>query len=130
MLDTSVVAKWFLQEDNSVEAKKYLQEYKKQEKDIFVPQIIIPELANALHFGGHFSNQQLKKSIQAFYALQLGVVPVTKDLMIIATDLVTEFRLTYYDSLFISLAKLMDVTLVTADKKHHRKKIYTKIKYL
>lgn len=130
VLDTSVLAKWFLQEKGSVQAHEYLNRYKKKELDIYVPQIVIPEFGNALYFGGNFNNQELKESFQAFYSLQLAVVPITYDLMRIATDMVTRFQLTYYDSLFISLAKIMNIDLVTADRKHHRKEIYSKIRYL
>lgn len=130
VLDTSVIAKWFLQEKNSSQANKYLQQYRKRELDIYTPQIVIPELGNALYFGGDFNNQKLKESIQAFFSLHLAVVPISQDLVKKATDLVTQFEITYYDSLFISLAKIMDVFLITADQKHHRKEIYSKIKYL
>jgi len=48
ILDTSVVVKWFSQEEGTDEAESWLKLLEKQEAEIYLPALVKYELANAL----------------------------------------------------------------------------------
>lgn len=130
VIDTSVVVKWFVEEKNSSIALKLLEDYQKEKLLIYIPEIIILELSNALYFGARFEPSIVEKAIEYFYALKVIHVFLTKSLIDQAIKIMGRFKIAIYDSLFVALAKEEKCSLVTCDTKHHRKEMYPKIKYL
>lgn len=129
-MDTSVIAKWFIKEEKSHKALKILNDYQQQKIQIYVPEIITIELANALYFGGQLKFPLMKQAINNFYALETVLISLTENLINKAVEIMCRFKIAVYDALFIVIAKQEKCFLATADTKHHRKEIYSKIKYL
>ena len=48
ILDTSVIVKWFVKEEDSPEALQYLQEFRQGGIAIIIPTLLFYELGNAL----------------------------------------------------------------------------------
>lgn len=130
VLDTSVVVKWFVEEESSEKALKFLEEYKNRKLKIVIPEIIVLELANALFFGGGFSGKLLEKALNAFYGLKIKPIPLERKIVQGARKYMDKFNIAIYDAIFIYLAEKEEVLLITADKKHHLRKISGFIRYL
>lgn len=130
VLDTSIVVKWYVEEEKSEKARQILSEYQKNKLAVVVPEIITLELANALYFGADFKSEILSETLSSFYALNIPHIPITMDLLLPSTDLMEKYNIAIYDALFIALSEKEKATLITADKKHHQKKYSKNIKYL
>lgn len=130
LLDTSIIVKWYHEEENTDIARLILEKHKQRIVSIIVPDILGLELANALKFGIKFPDQIVKESISSFYALDLSFIPLTRKIIEGAVQLITELSITSYDAVFLYLAQSEKIPLITADRKHHQKKYSKRIKYL
>ncbi|MBU1089051.1 type II toxin-antitoxin system VapC family toxin [Patescibacteria group bacterium] len=131
VIDTSVVVKWFVEEDDFLSARDLLDRYKKGKVAFVVPRILFLELINALFFGvGKYRRDELKAALLSFVALRCEIVDMDIDLFFVVSELMNKFEIAAYDALFIALAKRKNIYLISADKKHHKKEFYKKIKYL
>ena len=115
VFDASAVAKWFLREEESEEAKKLRGLYLKEELEIFVPRQIFLELANALRYTRGLSPNDVIDAIEALMALRLNVVE-DEDVLKEAIKTAFERDITVYDALYIALARKLDSKLITYDK--------------
>ncbi len=130
VLDTSVIVKWFVEESGSGQANQILNLYQKNKVGIVVPEIVCLELINALKFGAGFDENGLKEALTAFVNLDLEMVPLFESYFNELINIMSDFRIAAYDAYFIVTAKSKQIDLITADKKHHLKEIYSQIKYL
>jgi len=130
VLDTSVVVKWFVEEKNSKKAQSFLEEYRAGRLKILAPEIVGLELANALFFGAGFKGDVFKEALTAFYSLNLTLIPLDQSLIQSTGEYMEKFKIAIYDALFIAVAEKERAFLITADKKHHRKKYSKMIKHL
>lgn len=130
VIDTSVAVKWFVEESGSQKAVKILEDYQEGHIKITAPEIISLELANALYFAARFKGKILKEALSSFYRLGLSLIPLSEPLLQESSLYMQKFNIGIYDALFISLAEKEKISLITADKKHHRKRFSRFIKYL
>ncbi|MBU1130378.1 type II toxin-antitoxin system VapC family toxin [Patescibacteria group bacterium] len=131
VIDTSVVVKWFVKENDFLSARNLLDRYKKGKVVFVIPKILFLELINALFFGaGKYRDDELKTALLSLVALRCEIVDMDIDLFFSVSELMNKFGVAAYDALFIALAKRENIYLISADKKHHKKEFYKKIKYL
>lgn len=130
VLDTSVVVKWFVEENGSKKAQGLLKRYVNKDLQIIVPEIICLELANALFFGAGFKKKDLSDALHAFYSLRIEMVQFGETFVKQIAEFMVKFRVPMYDSSFVFLAKNKKIPLITADRKHHSKKFYKNVKYI
>lgn len=130
VLDTSVVVKWFVEEENSKKALDFLEKYRLGKLKILAPEIIGLELASALFFGVGLRRKILQEALGAFYDLGLTLISLDESLVKEASKYSEKFKIATYDALFIVLAEKEKCFLVTADKKHHQQRFSRRIKYL
>jgi|YNPBryantNP2012_1023418.scaffolds.fasta_scaffold24529_3 predicted nucleic acid-binding protein len=130
VLDTSVVVKWFVEEEGSEKAVDFLENYRQGKLKILAPEIIGLELANALFFGAGLRGKVLQEALAAFYNLGIALIPLDETLVREASKYSEKFKIATYDALFIVLAEKEKCALITADKKHHQKSFSRRIKYL
>lgn len=121
VLDSSILVKWFSEEEGSEEADKFLESLERKEIQIFLPELVKYELGNALLKGKELSYSQAKNALKIFYELPLTFVAETLDLAKLTYKLAQKFSLTYYDASFLALAKSQKATLITANPKHQPK---------
>lgn len=130
ILDTSVAAKWFSSAgEKDTEPAFYLLNLIRLGKlEVVCPRIIILELANALFWGKGFKQEDCLQSLQSLADLcaELTDLPDNR----ILTDLIYQYKLTSYDAVFLATALQRNVSLVTADYKHHQKSISPHIVWL
>lgn len=135
IVDTSVVIKWFIKEDHSERAGKILLDMEKKKIKVILPNIVLLELINALSLGiQKLPEIEIQEAINYLFNLQelqqIEFTSSTKENLLNVINIVNSFKIASYDALFIAIAKEKNCVLLTADRKHHKKEIYSKIKYL
>ena len=120
VLDTSIVLKWFIHEDNSDKALVYLENYSRGEFAIIIPTLLFYELGNALLY-----NKALPKDIQEIMvrlqALYLETVNIGYDGSQKVFQNAKEYNISFYDASYITLMQQKDCEFITADKKLYEK---------
>ena len=129
VVDTSIAVKWFIEEDGSDKAIKILQQHQQGKIILIAPDILLLELINALYYK-KLQQQDINTALKLIYKLELQFISLSLLLITQASKITSRFQIASYVSLFIVVAKELDCFLITADRKHHRKEIYKKIKYL
>jgi predicted nucleic acid-binding protein len=117
VLDTSVVVKWFLDEEGS-EAARFLQT---QEIEISAPHFLLVEVANVLW--KHVRKGKLEAVTGSRILVALGEVPIQwhedSGLFLEAYRLANQTGRTVYDCLYLTLARAAGCPLITADRKFY-----------
>lgn len=122
VLDASVIAKWFLEEEYSDLALSIRKRFVDGDIDLAVPDLILYELANALRYKG-FSASDVKKAIRTLFWMKLRIITPTRDVIEAAVDLAFKYDISFYDSYYLALADALGYMLITVDTK-----LYNKIK--
>lgn len=121
VLDASAVAKWFLEEDESIEMRRVRDLYVKDGVfEIYVPKLLLIELANLLRYAENLSSDDVVNAVKALRAIHINIVD---DENVLYDAVETAFRtdVTIYDALYISLAKKLNAKLLTYDDGLHMK---------
>ena len=82
--------------------------------DIAVPDLLIYEVANVLRYKRNLSAEDVCRSVQDIYDLDLSILPVTADLVSRAIRLARQYDVTVYDAAFVACAENVGASLVTA----------------
>lgn len=121
ILDTSVVVKWFAEEEDSNKAAELLEAVIGARLEVIAPELILAEAANALRYNKNFKQNETEKIIAELIQLNLSLFPL-QDIILPSIETAYNFDLAIYDAVFIALADKLGVDLITADYQHHRKK--------
>ena len=130
VLDTSVLIKWFIQEDDSNEALKLLEEIKSGTVRLVLPQVVLLELINALFWGNKYAEEGILKAISDLNDLHPEIVIFDFQLAKEVVRNVVGFKIATYDALFLALAQQKQIPLITADRKHHLREYSPLVRYL
>jgi predicted nucleic acid-binding protein len=125
VLDTSIVLKWYKEEEYTEIALKIKKDFVEGLNEIIVPDLVLYEMANVLRFTDGFNERLIKKSLESFIDLGIDIVIPTIEMISLATKLSYKYKITVYDAIFIALSKIINGIFVTADKK-----LYEKVKEL
>ncbi|NHI91784.1 MAG: PIN domain-containing protein [Candidatus Lokiarchaeota archaeon] len=128
VLDASVILKWFCDEIDSNKALIYKDGYVNREIIILEPDLIIYEIQNVLRYNKGFSIQTVNKALKEFINMDIEIYFPTLKLISIATDLAFNHDISIYDSYYVSLAKMLNCKLITADQKLQKK--CSKLKFI
>ena len=122
VLDTSVIAKWFLPEPLSAEADSVLEDMRLGKSHLASPDLIVYEFANILwqrQIKNEISSRQAAAIMSDFERLPIELVPGDV-LGSEALKIAGKTGCTAYDGAFMALASGLDCTLVTADQRFVR----------
>ncbi|MHB0866522.1 MAG: type II toxin-antitoxin system VapC family toxin [Thermoleophilia bacterium] len=122
VLDTSVVAKWFLPETLSAEADSILEEIRLGKTRAAAPDLIVYEFANILwqrRKKDMISGRQAAAIMSDFERLPIELVPGDV-LGSEALKIASNTGCTAYDGAFMALASGINGILITADRKFIR----------
>ena len=125
VLDSSVVVKWFCQEENTDLALEFRKGHVNGYVNIAFPDLVIYEIANALRYNRKLTEDDVKNSVNSLNDLGVDIIVPTKKITESAISLAFEHDITLYDAYFVALAKELGFEFVTADDK-----LYNKIKKL
>jgi predicted nucleic acid-binding protein len=119
VIDAGVLIKFYVPEVLSDRAERLLAKVEREEVGLLAPDLIYPEAGNTL-----WKKQRLKELTRseveeitdAILSLPLKI-EASKSLLPLAVELATAYGITVYDALYISLTKVYETTLITADRK-------------
>ncbi|MBU3979235.1 type II toxin-antitoxin system VapC family toxin [Patescibacteria group bacterium] len=120
VIDSSVIVKWLNQKDeeNMGKADQILQDTRVGKIELIAPELAKYEVGNVLLKGKQLTPQEADISVETMYALPITFITDSRDLSREAFLIAYNYGITYYDASFLSLAKLYNATLVTANAKH------------
>lgn len=121
VLDASVIIKWFTQEEKRELAIKLRERYINEEIEIVVPDLILYEIANALRYNNNFDEKDVIKAIQTIFDMEIYIINPNKEILQKAIEISYLKNISFYDALYIALAKGMNFNFITADKKLYEK---------
>lgn len=107
VVDASVAAKWYLPEDLSEEAARFLEAGNRGEARLLAPSLLLSELGNVLwhrYRRGEVSIDCLREAWTAFEAVPLSFVELGP-LMPAALEIAVACGCTVYDALYVALAE-------------------------
>ena len=125
VLDSSVVIKWFSDEDGTDIALAVREGFINGKIEIVVPDLLLYEITNALRHNKSLEVKDVKEAADSIIKLGIDIVVPTKDVLDLAISFAFEHNITVYDAYFLSLASLLKFVCVTADEK-----LYNKVKKL
>lgn len=123
VIDSSVIVKWLNQqnEERLDQAESLLNAVRTQELELLAPELAKYEIGNVLLVVKKLSKTQAKEALEFFFSLPITFVPETQELAESAYKIGQELNITYYDAVFLSVAKQFEAILVTDNIKHQGK---------
>ena len=119
VIDASIGIKWFkFENENNLKSALVLREkILNNEITVFIPDLFLYEVLNTLLLNTGFIEEELNEALNTIYLMELQIINSDKDLLKRALSISYNYKVTYYDSLYISLAEVSNALLVTEDKK-------------
>jgi predicted nucleic acid-binding protein len=102
LLDSSVIAKWFLDEPGTAQAIELQDQHLSGLVSLSYAELSLFEVANALHFSGKFSADEIVEAIAALEALNMQRLGYDQDALNRAVHLAGQYGTAIYDSYLVS----------------------------
>ena len=123
VVDASVLMKWFLyqQEADRDRALALRELHISGRSVIYIPQLALLELMNALRFAPKAKEEDGEMALEAVRDLHLEVKPPEYDVLRKANAIAWAYKTTIYDALYVAHAEQVGYPLITADETMIRK---------
>lgn len=121
VVDASVAVKWFCEEAGFKEAEAILAEVFAGSVEMYAPDLLVYEIANALFKGKQFESERVQAALETIYNSPIQLLTPDKLLSVSATRFMTNYNITFYDAVYAGLAHVLQVPLLTANPKDHKK---------
>jgi predicted nucleic acid-binding protein len=119
VIDASVIAKWYLRDEESAEDALALRSaFNEKRFSIVMPDIARYEVANALHVARRrkrISEEEAQLALADALTWDFTYVG-TNDLILAAYDVAHRLNCALYDALYLALAEMLGCEFVTADR--------------
>jgi predicted nucleic acid-binding protein len=109
LLDTSVVVKWFVPEEDSEKALSLRHAQENREIQLYAPEVLLMELANALRYSSEFSASEIAEALDTPFGLNVLLVPFSLEALNSAVTLSLNQDLAVYDAYFLALARALEI---------------------
>ena len=119
VIDASVLVKFFIPEILSEKAEELNARSMEGDLRLLAPDLIFAEVGNILwkkHRMKELIRSEAEEIVDAIVSLPLEI-ETSKALLPFAVELGLAYGITVYDAIYVSLAKVHETILVTADKK-------------
>lgn len=116
VIDSSVVAKWFVNEHDSDQAIRIRDEFATGKVRLAAPTLLFYEVMNALRFTGAFKEDELVLASKSLSKYQFEVWRPRGKLLELSTQISVKGDLTVYDACYVALAQRIGSRLITEDK--------------
>lgn len=117
VIDASVAIKWFVEEPGSPAAHHLLEAHKAGHSFLVAPDLLIYEVANALLHNPTFTAHEVQRCLEHLYELEVDLVAPLAELVIDTVRLAAAKRLSFYDALYVQLARHLELPFYTADRR-------------
>jgi predicted nucleic acid-binding protein len=119
VMDASVLIKFYVPEIFSDRAERLLANVKKKDIELLAPDLVYPEAGNILWKKQRLkelTHSEVEEITDAILSLPL-TIEASKSLLPLAVDIAIAYGMTVYDASYLSLAKVYETTMITADRK-------------
>ncbi len=119
VIDASVLIKFFIPEILSEKAEELNTQAGEGSLRLLAPDLIFAEVGSIIwkkHRMKELTPSEAKEITDAIVSLPLEIV-ASKTLMPLAVDVGLAYGITVYDAIYVSMAKIHETILVTADRK-------------
>lgn len=116
VLDTSVVAKLFLEEEGSEMALKIKDDHVSNKIEILLPSLTRYELINILKYK-KFDKEEIKEALEVIRDYGFLMIEPTDSITNKIAEICVDYDISAYDATYVALAQHVTSTLYTADKK-------------
>lgn len=123
VVDASVLVKWFLHKEEADRDRALaLRELHISGRSIiFVPQLALLEVLNAIRFAPKAKEEDGETALEALRDLHLEIKPPDYDVLRKSNAVAWAYKITIYDALYVALAEQMGYPFITADEAMIRK---------
>lgn len=124
VIDSSVAVKWLNRKEEKLllQADKILKDVEDEKIYIFMPELAKYEVGNALLNKGP-ELPLINLALEKFYDIPIQFIIEDFEFAKSTIEIAQNFKITYYDASFISLAEKLNADLVTDNPKHQKQKI-------
>lgn len=119
VMEASVLIKFYVPEILSDRAERLLAKVEKKDIGLLAPDLICPEAGNILWKKERLkelTRSEVAEITDAILSLPLKI-EASKSLVALAVDIAIAYGITVYDASYLSLAKVYETTLITADRR-------------
>src|SRR3989304_5974884 len=117
ILDSSVIAKWYLKDEDQIEkAVKFRNLHVENKITISAPSFLILEIGNVF-VSRKLNQQDFDKNIEWLANFRINFVEPDLLTLMGTFSFAKQFHLSFYDASYVALAKTLKCNLITADKK-------------
>jgi predicted nucleic acid-binding protein len=121
VIDASVAVKLFNEESGTKEMENLLARCFEGKVELYAPDLLIYEVANALYKGVKLDADKITAAIETLYNSPIQFFSPEKLLATSAVSLMVRHNITFYDAAYAALARVLHVPLLSADIKGHKK---------
>ncbi len=116
VIDSSIVTKWFMIEDNSSLALGVRDKFATGKIRLAVPTLLFYEVMNALRFSGMFDEENLATAARSLSKYQFEIWRPMGKLLELSAQLGLREDLTVYDTCYVALAQRKGSKVITEDR--------------
>jgi len=129
VVDSSVIVKWLNSQDEKYldQADKILKDCEKKKVVLYAPELAKYEVGNAILYKG-LSESLAEISLATLYSLPISFLSLSEKAATESLRIASSLGITFYDAVFINLAKDIGALLVTDNPKHQ--KLTNKVKVI
>lgn len=115
LLDSSIIVKWFANEDDSDQAIQLVRAAADSDIGLAATDLAFIETSNTLRYKKGLSSEDIHQALNALGLMRLTVLPMSSDALHEAIDTAFESGITFYDAYHVAHADLRGLRFVTAD---------------
>jgi predicted nucleic acid-binding protein len=131
VLDTSVLIKWFRQEEVWAEQALALRDaYLEGLVLVSIPWLAVYELANVLRYKGDLTTVQVQEAVQSLLEMELEWVSPSSETMRRTVEIARTYETTIYDATFVALAEGLSAAFITGDDRLVRRLALSFVRFL
>jgi predicted nucleic acid-binding protein len=119
VIDASVLIKFYVPEIHFDKAEELLTRVEQGDVMLFAPDLIYPEVGNILwkkQRMKELTRSEAEEITDAIISLPLKI-ETSKLLLPLAMDIAMAYGITIYDALYLSMARIYETKMITADRK-------------
>ena len=117
VVDASVAVKWYVKEVMRDKALEIRQHFVSELIELEAPTLLVYEVGNAVRHHPGSTSADYAEAVKQLHNLGLVMHGLDGQIVDTAANLAFEEKLTFYDAVYLALAKNLETMLVTADQK-------------
>lgn len=121
ILDSSVIIKWFSEEEDSDQARILRDKHVQGHLDIIAPDLMLYEIANALRYNNAITEKDVQDAVDSILKFDLCIIAPTREVLHTAISIAKTHNTTVYDAHYLAIAQFLNIPLITADQKFFQK---------